>query len=367
MKPKIAFFTGARSEYGSLKHILRAIIKDNTFDYSLIVSGLHLLNQFGSTINEIKKDGFEIKYVIPIFDENISPSYLEFSNAVRDISKALLEEKPDGMFIIGDRIEAYAAALAAHFTNTKIIHSGGGTLTNGAVDNIYRYNITNLTSIHITTSLNNFNRLKTLPNVEKKNIHFVGSFAIDGIVNFKENKISIKKQFSKIIPNKFCLMTFHPVTSSKEDIALIMDKTIEYLIEKNFQILITYPNNDNGYQKIINIVDKWKNHQMITVTDNLGSQYYYSALDDCAFVIGNSSSGLLEAPYFHKQVINIGTRQDGRDTDVGVSNVSCDFEKVRLALELGFNSNWKKIPNNNIFGDGNTIPKIMKILKQNFK
>ncbi|MEX2483765.1 MAG: UDP-N-acetylglucosamine 2-epimerase [Brumimicrobium sp.] len=363
MKRKIAIFTGARSEFGIMKNLIKRIDADLDLDYSLYVSGMHLLKGFGDTFKEIEAEGIAIHFKIPIYTENKAPDSKEFSNAITAFSEVLSKDQPDGVFIIGDRPEAYAMALAAHFNKVKVYHSGGGTITKGAVDNIYRYNITNLSTHHLTTSIMNYERLLSLPTVNKEDVYFTGSVAIDAIFDFLKHPVHISDHINGLEKN-FCLMTFHAVTQNKENIAEIMNVAIETILKNNFKILITYPNNDPGYQEILEIINKWESNPDICVVENLGSKRYYAAMYSCDFVIGNSSSGIIEAPYFNKPVINIGTRQEGREADDNIISINANTINVKNVLNKKFNEGWKPINNNNIYGKGEAMEQILKILKK---
>lgn len=363
MRRKIAIFTGARSEFGIMKNLIKRIDADNDLEYSLYVSGMHFLKEFGDTFKEIENEGVEIHFKIPIYTENKAPESKEFSNAIIAFSEVLTKDKPDGVFIIGDRPEAYAMALAAHFKKVKIYHSGGGTITKGAVDNIYRYNITNLSTHHLTTSMMNYKRLLSLPTVNKNDVYFTGSVAIDAIFDYLKHPVHISEYLNGLEEN-FCLMTFHSVTQNEENIAEIMNAAIETILNNKFKILITYPNNDPGYQEILKVINRWETNPDICVVENLGSKGYYAAMYSCVFVIGNSSSGIIEAPYFNKPVVNIGTRQEGRETDKNVISLKADTGIVKNVLNEKFNKGWASINNNNIYGKGKAMEQILKILKK---
>lgn len=363
MKRKIAIFTGARSEFGIMKNLIKRIASDIDLEYSLYVSGMHLLKEFGDTFKEIEAEDIKIHFKMPIYTENKAPDSKEFSNAIVTFSNVLAKDKPDGVFIIGDRPEAYAMALAAHFKKLKIYHSGGGTITRGAVDNIYRYNITNLSTHHLATSSMNYERLLSLPTVIKDDVYFTGSVAIDAIVNFLKHPVPIS-EYLKGLEKNFCLMTFHSVTQNDENISEIMNEAIETILKNNFKILITYPNNDLGYQEIVEVIKKWENNHNICVVENLGSNRYYAAMYSCDFVIGNSSSGIIEASYFNKPVINIGTRQEGREADENIISLDADSVSVNNVLVKKFNEGWTPIKNNNIYGKGEAMEQILNILKK---
>ncbi len=363
MKRTIGFFTGARSDYGIMKRLIQTVADSPEFDYSLYVSGLHLLKRFGHTIDEIKRDGFDIEATIPVFGEEGEPGQEEFTGLISGLSMLLQGEKPDVMFILGDRSEAYAASIACHFAGVRIIHSGGGNLTKGAVDNIYRYNMSNLADIILATSKGSYHRLQQVPVLSEKKLVFTGSLAIDAIRKFRENPSPVTDVVPELGSDKFALMTFHPVTLSDESIEEAMDLSFQVITKRGMTVLVTYPNNDPGYQGILDVIEKWQNHEQVIVRKNLGAQGYYAALMACSFVIGNSSSGLMEAPYFHKRVIDIGTRQEGREYDGSITRVVCETNAIQQAIEQGFADNWPHTDCDQIYGDGHALQRIMSYFK----
>jgi len=360
MAINLAFLTGARSEYGVARPLLRKLDSDTNFNLLIFPNGMHLQKEFGYTLDEIKKDGLTITETISTYNSIKEKSY-QFSNSVKCIYDVLKKYSIDIVYIIGDRIEAYSAALSAHFLGIPIAHFGGGTITEGALDNIYRYNITNLSYFHFATSKNNYQRLLECTLTVNENVFFTGSTAINGIMKFQKNNIWRRNNNKEI--NNYALMTFHPVTLGNEPTEILMDIAIDYIIKTDCNILITYPNNDNGYEAIIKVINKWKSHEKIKIKDNLGAESYYEALENSLFVIGNSSSGLIEAPYFNKPVIMVGSRQNGRDKDVGVFEVPADSNSLTKVLIDGFKSGWEKVDCNNLYGDGNAVNKIIELLK----
>jgi UDP-hydrolysing UDP-N-acetyl-D-glucosamine 2-epimerase len=363
MRKKIAFFTGARSEYGIMKGLIKSLYDSPDVECLIIASGMHLVKSFGHTVEEIESDGFIVAKKIFAYKENLAPNVDEFTQIVSETCDYLKQEKPRVMFLIGDRPESYAAALGAHFAKVPIIHSGGGAITEGAVDNIYRYNISNLSTYHFSTSMNNYKRLCNLPVLKKDNIFFIGSFAIDAILKFKDQAIPINAYFPQLNRNEFVLMTFHSATVSEDKIAEFMANLLNYLVSRNVKVLITYPNNDQGYEEIIDVIETYRHVEEVVIVKHLGSQRYYSALNDCMFVIGNSSSGLIEAPYFHKNVINVGDRQKGREMDECVIDLPCKFEEAKNVLDYEFSVGWNEIKNNQVFGDGNALITALDVIR----
>lgn len=364
---KLAFFTGARSEYGIIKKLVKTIKHEDYFEVFIIAGGLHLLKRYGYTITEIKNDNLPVAAEVPFFEENVKPDFSHFTKGITNISSHFLKNSYDAIFIVGDRFESYAAAIASHFAGIPIVHSGGGTITRGAVDNIYRYNITNLSTYHFATSKGSYKRLLSLPTIQKENVYFTGSVAVDAIKEFlSKSSCSIGSIVPGLKKNKFVLITFHPATNVREAIPQILEQTVDYISNNGFQTLITYPNNDPGADEIVKSIQKLKSDSNVFVKKSLGAMGYYTALRDCMFVLGNSSSGIIEAPYFNKYVINIGTRQDGREKDSCVFDVSTDIKLVINLLSRIFKMNLKNIPNTNMYGYGNSISQVIKILKSNF-
>ena len=356
---KIVFFTGARSEYGIMSNLINYYDKkkfiNNVFVYA---SGMHFLKNFGNTENEINFKYLKINRKIKIYKENHSPSNLEFTKIINKLVFYFKKDKIDYIFVVGDRIESYAATLAAHFSNIKIFHAGGGNITLGSYDNIYRYNISNLSFMHFATSKNNYKNLVKLNTINKKNIKFTGSLAVDSIYKFLKNKKSNRNNSKTFLNSKYILLSFHPSTAIKEDLGIFINQFIKKAISKKLKIIITYPNNDYNYKSIIKIINLWKKNSHVMIKKNFGLQAYFSIIDNAEFLVGNSSSFLIEAPYFKKIIFNIGDRQKGRERESNVLTLPVNLKTISKI----FNIYEKKIFSfgkfKYIFGNGNAIYKI---------
>jgi UDP-hydrolysing UDP-N-acetyl-D-glucosamine 2-epimerase len=353
MNIKIGFFTGARSDYGLSKKLIKTLIEDSSFSVKIYVSGMHLLKKFGYSYKEIIEDGFTIHKKIPTY-QNTEDKRNEFTNSVNMIYEAVKNDEIDCAYIVGDRIEAYSAALALHFLKIPIFHYAGGQITKGAVDNIYRYNITNLSNYHFTTVKSAYERLKSLDFIKKENVFLTGSTSIDSIKEFLKSPFLIGNYIPLLNKCDFALMTFHPVTNYNENVGETMKNCIDYLLKLNYKILITYPNNDNGSQQIINVINEYNDNKNIIVVKNLTASNYYSAIYSSQFVIGNSSSLFIEVPYFQKISINIGKRQDGRESDKSVYNCSVNKENIYDLINKCHKAKWKSPKNEILYGEGNS-------------
>ena len=360
---KLGFLTGARSEYGVMRELIRKVSEDIFFTPVIYVTGMHFLGKYGYTFDEIKADNFASIVEMPCYTEGQRNKKDDFVSLIDSITKGLVLIRPDYFYIVGDRVEAYAGALAAHFLNIPIAHFAGGQITKGAVDNIYRYNISNLSTIHFVTNRYAVDRLKQIPIIENENIYFVGSSAVDNIFNYLKNPCDLTDFDPRLRRNSYVLMTFHSQTIGEFNVSKAMDVSIETIIKAGKYVLVTYPNNDNGAEEIINIIHKWEKNCNVIVVPNLGAEKYYAAIDNSLFVIGNSSSGVIEVPYFEKFTINVGQRQSGRNAPQSVINTESDYDLLIATILEFIEKKDQKPKQEYIYGHGNSIGMIISVLK----
>ena len=361
----IGFFTGSRAEFGLSIDLIKKLNKTGLFKIKTYPMGLHLLEKFGNTVDEIKSTNVEIGETIDSYTGLNNKKILEFTNSIDLVYKCLKKDKLDAVLVIGDRLEPYSVALAAHFLRIKIIHIGGGTVTKGALDNIYRYNISNLSDIHFATSKKNYRRLKKIPILNKSKIFFSGATAIYQLNKFLKAPHGINKYIENL-SKKYCLLTFHPVTKKNEPINELMEFCIKRLLKSKYRVLITYPNNDKGFEYILNTIEKWKKNPNVFICKNLGIPAYYSAIYSSEFIIGNSSSGIIEAPYFKKNVLDVGSRQEGRDKDVSIYNTDANIKSLSAQLDRFINKELTSPKCNELYGNGKSNEIISGVLKKEF-
>lgn len=367
---RIGFITGARSEYGVMKRVIREVVADPTFDVKIVATGMHYQHKYGDTINEIRRDSIAPVIDVPCYVEEERAKETDFVQLIDSLYSALSENSFDVVYVIGDRLEAYAAALAAHFLKIPVAHFAGGQLTNGAVDNIYRYNISNIANIHFVTNTFAKQRLLQCPIIDGNNVFHVGSSAIDSIKEYLKKPKEANEIDKRLSRDNYALMTFHSETKgvlAKNTIPEVMDISITTIIGSGLKLLITYPNNDDGSEAIINVIEKWQDSPNVVVRKNLGSEYYYTAVDNALFVIGNSSSGIIEIPYFQKYTVNIGERQAGRNAPASVISLPDDCCEVEKALKKLLGDPVCTFPQEYIYGQGDSVKKIHEILKEKFQ
>jgi len=316
MKRKVCVVTGTRAEYGLLYWLMKEIKSDSDLELQLIVTGMHLSPEFGLTYKAIEKE-FKIDKKIEMLLSSDTPIGISKSIGLAQISfsEAYEELKPDIVVVLGDRYEIFSAASAAMIARIPIAHLHGGEITEGAFDESIRHSITKMSHLHFTATEEYKNRVIQLGEHPNR-VFNVGGM---GIENIKRLKLLSKEEFEKSIDFKLnkknILVTFHPVTlensTAKEQFQELLD-TIDELEDTN--IIFTKANSDTDGRVINSMIDEYvvKNSQKSVGFPSLGQLRYLSALQFVDAVVGNSSSGLVEAPSFQIGTINIGDRQKGR-------------------------------------------------------
>jgi UDP-N-acetylglucosamine 2-epimerase (non-hydrolysing)/GDP/UDP-N,N'-diacetylbacillosamine 2-epimerase (hydrolysing) len=379
MKRSIAVFTGNRAEYGLQFPILRAIDNHPELDYKLLVSGAHLDPNFGSTLNEIQRDGFHIESEIKIEMDakSLFATAQAIGSGVLEISQVLNKLKPDIMVVYADRFEGFAAVIAATQMNIPTAHIEGGDLTEGgALDDSVRHAMTKLSHLHFTTNTQASNRILAMGE-ESWRVHTVGFPAIDLIA---EGNFACKEEVLETLSldpmRPIVLFTQHSVTTefseARNQIAPSLD-AITQLAKEGVQIVLTYPNNDAGGKDIIDALLAFQLEmvQNTQVTRSLGRYLYHGVLalareSDLRIVcLGNSSSGLKETPVFGCPTVNIGSRQDGRLRGENVLDTDYSSNQIYAAVNKGlYEEEFREICRNakNPYWLGEAGPKIANIL-----
>lgn len=378
-KRVVAVFTGNRAEYGLQFPILRAIDKHPDLEYRLLVSGAHLDPNFGSTLDEIRNDGFRIDAEIKIeMDaESLFATAQAIGSGVLAISRVLDEMRPDIMVVYADRFEGFAAVIAATQMNIPTAHIEGGDLTEGgALDDSVRHAMTKLAHLHFTTNEQASNRILGMGE-ESWRVHTVGFPAIDLISEGKfATKVEITEQLGLDLSRPVVLFTQHSVSTEFEKAAKQVGPSIDAikrLADEGIQTVLTYPNNDAGGQAIIGELDAFGvlNYKNTQVKRSLGRYLYHGLLalardsDIRVACLGNSSSGLKETPAFGCPTVNIGSRQEGRlrggnVLDAGYSSNEI-YDQIQRSL---FDDDFRELCREakNPYWLGEAGPKIAKVL-----
>lgn len=365
---KIAVVTGTRAEYGLIKNILKKIEENNCLQLKLIVTGTHLSGKYGNTINEIIDDGFHIDEKVPIILENYREDRvaIEMGTLMIKLSSIFNKMKPDILLILGDRYEIFASASTAITMNIPIAHISGGEITEGAIDEQIRHAITKMSHIHFPGAELYRNNIIKMGEESWR----VFNFGDPGIDNIKKMNMLTQEELTNIldleVDKSTILVTYHPVTLEKELLKYQIENLIDALDKLNRKTIITYPNADNGGEYIIKKIEEFSNRNpKVRLFKNLGSLKYLSIMKLCGVVVGNSSSGIVEAPYLKVPTVNIGNRQKGRLMAESIINCSNKSEDIVNAINNALSNEYqiKVKKTTSLYGVGNTSEKIVGILE----
>lgn len=315
----IGVLTSSRADYGIYLPLLKAINADSFFNLKLIVFGTHLSHFHGYTINNIFEDGFRVDYKIESMIDGDSPNAVSSAMALTSMKFAEFwqnyKENFELVFCLGDRYEMFSAVIAGIPYGIKFAHIHGGEKTTGVIDNIFRHSITLASKYHFVSCKAHAKRVAELIESDE-NIFNVGALSLD---NLNSNSLLSKKEFLKIYNIDFTiptiLVTVHPETINPDINERYVKELYRIFSElKDYQILITLPNADTNGNLIRNkfLQLSKENTNRVHCVENLGSKGYFSAMKYCFFLMGNTSSGIIEAASFNKWVINLGDRQKGR-------------------------------------------------------
>jgi UDP-hydrolysing UDP-N-acetyl-D-glucosamine 2-epimerase len=369
---KICVVTGSRSEFGLLTPLLSSLRSDSDFDLQILVTGMHLSPEFGNTYQEILAWGFSINETVDMLLSSDTDTAIVKSMGVGMIgfADAFDRLKPDWVIILGDRFEAFAAATAAYMKKIPIAHLHGGEITAGATDEALRHSITKMSALHFTSTEEYRKRVLQLGEDDER-VFNVGAIGLDNIQNLNLlGKEDLERVLNISLDVEILLVTFHPVTldnlSSKQQV-------IELLKALNIfgrgQIVFTMPNADADSRIIKDMINQYVDDQKnrAIAFENLGQVKYLSLMKYSSVVIGNSSSGIIEAPAFGIPTINIGDRQKGRVAANSVIHTSAERDAIANALNKAFDKTFKEFCRHveNPYGNGHTTEKIVSILKKN--
>jgi UDP-N-acetylglucosamine 2-epimerase (non-hydrolysing) len=367
---KVAVFTGTRAEYGLMYWLMKDIQDDPELQLQLIVSGMHLSPEFGLTWEQIEKDGFTIDEKIEILLSSDSPvgTAKSMGLGVLGFSDALSRLKPDVMVILGDRFEALAAAQTAMILRIPVVHLHGGEITEGAYDDAIRHAITKLSYLHGTSTEEYRKRVIQLGE-DPSRVENIGAVGLDHLKRGTFMDVDELAQSLKFpLKQPYFLVTYHPVTLSNEEPAKSFMALLDALDEfSDHQVILTYPNADDGGRQIIPLLEEYarKHADRVIAIPSLGQVRYLSAVKHAAAVIGNSSSGIIEVPAFDVPTVNIGERQKGRLAAKSVLNCSAEKANIVDTIQKAISRSYKTADEfiHNPYGQGNASARVINMIK----
>ena len=371
MKKKLIYLSGTRADFGLIKKTLISIDRDENLDLGIVLTGMHLLSAYGNTQDEVINSNLPIIGKIKVDLDGKSRE--KMANALAEQIKGMIQIinqwQPDFLIILGDRGEMLAAAIAGNHMSIPIIHIHGGERS-GTIDDVFRHSISKLSNIHFVATEASKERLQKMGE-NKKNIYVVGAPGLDQIEDSRSkllNKVDFCNRFKLKNYLPIIIILFHPVHQEYKFSRFYSQEIFNGLVNFvkkgfEFQALFIAPNSDAGSNQIIEFWnEKFKNPFFeIVSTKNMERLEYLSALSNAELLIGNSSSGIIEAESFNLSVINLGTRQRFRERNKNVIDIDINSSELTNALIKNFQKKKQKV--SNIYGDGNTYSKIISIIK----
>jgi UDP-N-acetylglucosamine 2-epimerase (hydrolysing) len=357
---KILFLSGTRADFGKLKSLISITQEDPFFEVHIFATGMHLHNKYGYTVNEIEKSGFKniYKYINFTSEESMD---LTLSKTIEGLSSYIKEERPDLIVVHGDRPEALAGAIVGAFNNILVAHVEGGEVS-GTIDELIRHAVSKLSHTHFVANELAKNRLVQMGEI-RENVFIIGSPDLDIMFSPLLPGITSVKDYYEIKFEKYGIVMFHSVTTELNKMKECIHTFVDALLEDKLNYVVIYPNNDMGSQYIIDEYDRLKNNSRFRIFPSLRFEYFLVLLKNCSFILGNSSAGIREAPYYGIPCINIGTRQKNRSNNSNIINCDCTITDILNSIQLAKADN--RYQTHRSFGNGNSNKRFLEILKTN--
>lgn len=360
-KPKkILFLTGTRADFSKIKSLISILENHQGYAVFVFVTGMHLQEEYGYTLLEIERCNFKNVHT---FENHTHESTMDLTLAktIEGLSAFTKSINPDMIIVHGDRVETLAGAIVGSLNNILVAHIEGGEIS-GTVDELIRHSVSKLSHIHFVSNVDAAKRLEQMGEI-KGSIYTSGSPDIDIMFSDSLPDLDIVKKYYGIPFETYAIVMFHPVTTEAKSMQQYTEDFVTAIIEDNHNYVVIFPNNDLGSKHIINAYEKLKDNCRFRVFPSLRFEYFLTLLKNCQFIIGNSSAGIREAPYYGIPIINIGTRQQNRAVHADIINVDYDTASIQKALEVI--ETHLVSPSQNDFGQGNSAQLFLESLEKN--
>ena len=357
---KILFLTGTRADFGKIKSLIQTLERENEFEVFIFVTGMHLQEVYGYTLIEIERCNFKNVFT---FENHTHESTMDLTLAktIEGLSNYCKEINPDMIVVHGDRVETLAGAIVGSLNNILVAHIEGGEIS-GTVDELIRHSVSKLSHIHFVSNKEAAKRLIQMGEV-KESIFTIGSPDIDIMFSGNLPSLETAKKYYEIYFDQYAIVMFHPVTTEFASMKKYAIDFVDCLLNDDHNYVVIFPNNDLGSQYILDEFERLENNDRFRVFPSLRFEYFLTLLKNSQFIIGNSSAGIREAPYYGIPIINIGTRQQNRAIHADIMNVDYSKESINDALsKIDFH---KINVSNNDFGSGNSNELFLQSLKKN--
>ncbi|MBO8157766.1 MAG: UDP-N-acetylglucosamine 2-epimerase (hydrolyzing) [Bacillaceae bacterium] len=365
---KICVVTGTRADYGIYFPLLQKLKKEPDIQLEILATAMHLSPKFGSTYKLIEEEGFTVNYKVDMLLQGSSNGNMARSIGIGILGMSQVFElsKPDFVIVLGDRSEMLAAATAASHLNIPLAHIHGGEVS-GSIDESVRHAVTKLSHIHFTSTEKSAERVEKLGE-EKWRIFRVGAPRIDVMLDAKLPEVEkvLRKYNIPYHPNNYLLFVYHPVTTESQNMKDQINICLEALKNSRSNVIIILPNSDAGSDDILSVYNQYRDNSFFSFVTNFEPMEYLSILKNTKAMIGNSSSGIIEAATYKVPVLNIGTRQNGRERSKNIIDVPVNLGEIKNGINKVTSAEFIEEMDNvvNIYGDGHASERIVNVLKQ---
>jgi UDP-N-acetylglucosamine 2-epimerase (hydrolysing) len=357
---KILFLTGTRADFGKIKSLISILDKNEGFAVHVFVTGMHLQKEYGYTLIEIERCNYKNVHTFANHTHETTMD-LSLAKTIEGLSAYVKECHPDMIVIHGDRVEALAGAIVGSLNNILVAHIEGGELS-GTIDELIRHSTSKMSHVHFVSNESAKNRLIQMGELFES-IFTIGSPDFDIMFSTDLPDIKKVKEYYEIEFEKYGIVMFHPVTTEAQYMEKYATDFVDSLLEDHHNYIVIFPNNDLGSATIIEAYEKLKNNTRFRIFPSLRFEYFLTLLKNAQFIIGNSSAGIREAPHYGIPIINIGTRQHNRSSNVAILNVGYDTKsiiEVVNSIDL-----YEAAPSNGNYGQGNSAQLFLETLQNN--
>jgi UDP-N-acetylglucosamine 2-epimerase (hydrolysing) len=328
---KILFLSGTRADFGKLKSLMVKVDQADGFDLHIFATGMHMVSKYGMTVHEIEKSGFKSIYKYINHNQFDSMDVI-LAKTVMGLSDYIKELSPDMIIVHGDRVEAMAGAIVGGLNNILVGHVEGGEVS-GTIDELIRHSVSKMSHVHFVCNESAKKRLLQLGEKETS-IFEIGSPDLDVMLSNKLPAFGEVKEKYNLPFEDYAVLMYHPVTTELDTIVRDVNEMIDAMIESNLNYVVIYPNNDHGSNFILKAYEKLKSNSRFKIYPSIRFECFLTLLKYSKFMIGNSSAGVREAPFYGLPSINIGTRQNNRATSPSIINCSSEINSIKNAISL---------------------------------
>jgi len=355
----ILFVTGTRADYGKLKSVIRAVDDADDFDYTIFATGMHLLDKYGTTWKEIEKDGFSNIFLF-FNQDHFTDSMMDrvLADTIKGISHFVAEHHIDLIVVHGDRVEALAGAIVGSLNGVLVGHIEGGELS-GTVDELMRHTITKMSHLHFVSNQEASSRVVGMGEYADK-VHVIGSPNIDIMLSPDLPSIDEVRRYYEFPDGEFALVALHPVVGASGELYDDTATLLAALSATQRRFVVLYPNNDTGSGEILRAIGEVDGDPAFRVLPSMKFEYYLTALRHASVVVGNSSSGIHEAPVYGVPSVNIGSRQHNRFEHPSIQHVPFDAGPIVTALDQAWGTRFEPTMH---FGSGTSAASFLRVLR----